>query len=383
MTSTKPTTIPHLGVLLDIPIFPDPESHSLRIVRNIDGTLGLEDTTVTTRESAGSLSSESRIQTLNIEPKSAYFVPIYAIPVATGSNPAALTVKLQSSREGVNGVAPQLQSESDLLRLQHLITGYKCVKQRNRVTVRSITKGQGFPTVHTDGRRASVREEMFEFGNLQLWQRLSFENSSSASGGGGGGETKDSSRRASGISQVTAMKSIGSSMSFSTLGTMSSAHAHQVTLGPSATGIQLKEPEPYLLVLFLKEMDHGLLSFLVVELDEHTHINPIACECGLKKSCNASVLERTGKPLLARRFYARAGLNSWNLAALGEHWPARENGAVPVQNMYWLRITFRKESERVKFNTDVEKLVAMFSGRMEDYMRDLKRIRGTHILSRR
>jgi hypothetical protein len=172
-------------------------------------------------------------------------------------------------------------------------------------------------------------------------------------------------------------------MSFSTLGTMSSAHAHQVTLGPSATGIQLREPEPYLLVLFLREMEHGLLSFLVVELDEDTHVNPIACECGLKKACNASVLERGGKPLLARRFYARAGLNSWNLAALGERWPVGENGAVVVKDMYWLRITFRKESERVKFNRHVEEVVGMFSSRMEEYKRDLIRFRRTHILSRR
>lgn len=385
ITGMKPTGTPHLGVLLDIPILPDPDSHSLRIVRNIDGTLGLEDTTVTTRETAGSLSSESRIQTLNIEPKSAYFVPIYAIPVATGSHSASLTVKLQSSRDGVNGIAPELQSESDLLRLQHLITGYKCLKQRSRITVRSLTKGQEFPSVHsTGGRRARIPEELQEFGNLQFWQHVSYENSSSAGTGSGSEGTRDiKDRRASGISQATGIKSIGSSMSFSTLGSMSSAHAQQVTLGPSATGILLKEPEPYFLVLFLKEMEHGVLSFLVVELDENTHINPIACECGLKKRCNASVLERGGKPLLARRFYARAGLNSWNLAALGEHWPARENGAVTVQEMYWLRVTFRKESERVKFNADVGKLVAMYAGRMDDYMRDLKRVRATHILSKR
>lgn len=44
------TSVNHLGVLLDIPILPDPNTHTLHIVRNIYSTLGIEKTTVTTTE---------------------------------------------------------------------------------------------------------------------------------------------------------------------------------------------------------------------------------------------------------------------------------------------------------------------------------------------
>ena len=46
--------------------------------------------------------------------------------------------------------------------------------------------------------------------------------------------------------------------------------------------------------------------------------------------CAISVLERSGAPLLGRRFYAKDGFNSWNLAAIGEHWFPPNCGAVQV-----------------------------------------------------
>lgn len=67
------------------------------------------------------MSSETRIRVVNIDPKSAYFIPIYALPVLQGST--ALTAKLQSSKDGVNRIAPDFGSKDDLLRLQHLVTG--------------------------------------------------------------------------------------------------------------------------------------------------------------------------------------------------------------------------------------------------------------------
>jgi hypothetical protein len=315
---------------------------------------------------------------MNIDPKSAYFVPIYAMPTEAGSNSAALTVKLQSSRDGVNGVTPQFESPETLLKLQHLITGFKCVKRRNGVAVTSLAEGQFFPSSDTGGKKSKkTPKELLEFGNLQMWQKVPFDNASTASD-----RLSDTARRASGLSSGTGIKSIGSSMSFSSIGSMSTAHMQQVTVG-SSVGIQLQEPEPPYLVLFLKEKEQGLLSFLMVELDEYTHINTFSCNCAsARKPCTISVLERSKKPLLARRFYAREGLNSWNLAALGEHWASTLNGAIQVQNMYWLRINFRQESERVKFGVDLERLVTIFKGRMDDYRKDLDRVRRTSIISR-
>lgn len=163
---------------------------------------------------------------------------------------------------------------------------------------------------------------------------------------------------------------------------MSAAHTQQISLGSTRMGIELTQPEPPLLVLFLKLSDTGQLSFLVIELDDRTKIEPNSCDCrSTKKSCAISVLERSGTPLLARRFYARNGLNSWNLAAIGEHWSSAESESVPVQQMYWLRIAFKNEMERVKFNTNVADLVRIYAGRMEDYRKDLKLVRGTQIIS--
>lgn len=146
--------------------------------------------------------------------------------------------------------------------------------------------------------------------------------------------------------------------------------------------IELTQPEPPLIVLFLKQPDTGQLSFLVVELDERTKIQPNSCDCrSTKKACAISVLERSGTPLLARRFYARNGLNSWNLAAIGEHWASSESNSVRVRDMFWLRVAFQSEAERIKFNNNVADLVRIFAGRMEDYRKDLKLVKGTHIVS--
>jgi hypothetical protein len=40
------------------------------------------------------------------------------------------TLKVQSSRDGINGLAPEFASKSDMFRLQHLILGYQSVHQR-------------------------------------------------------------------------------------------------------------------------------------------------------------------------------------------------------------------------------------------------------------
>lgn len=122
--------ITHLGVLFEVPILPDLKSHMFRVVRNIDGTLGVEDTTTTTIESSGTISNDRIVQKINIDLSKAYLVPIYASPVEAGFNPPSCITKLQSSRDGINGVTPEFKSINDLLKLQHLITGYRCVKQR-------------------------------------------------------------------------------------------------------------------------------------------------------------------------------------------------------------------------------------------------------------
>ncbi|KAF2004028.1 hypothetical protein P154DRAFT_617287 [Amniculicola lignicola CBS 123094] len=435
----------NFGILLDIPILPDAQDHTLRIVENIDGTLGVEDSTTTSVEAASGVNSEKVIQKLNLDPKSAYFIPIYAIPVSPDANPPALTVKLQSSQDGVNGIAPEFRTLDDLWRLQHLITGYRCVKQRSGVDTRSLLKGQGLPDPKIKSRfklKRSSSTTLEERGNIQLWQRRPFTPDSATSTQPSPIPESDLlpsspierdrrlstpvpipiARRPSRFSTATAKemnvtglglmgltppKSITTSPGTllpSGTSILSSAHTKHISLGSSSSGIDIEEPTPPLLVLFLKSSSPeapDLLSFLVIELDELTHINPTSCCRSHKNGCTASMLERSGQPLLARRYYAHTGLNSWNLAALApsenrvtpapspsrsphpSNNPGQEDsGAVVVEKMFWFRVAFSTSTERDRFNSNIGDLVKIFSSRMEDYRGDLKRIRSRVIVTR-
>jgi hypothetical protein len=168
----------------------------------------------------------------------------------------------------------------------------------------------------------------------------------------------------------------------SIISSMSLAHTQQISLDSSRTAIELKQPEAPRLVLFLKHSDSGQLSFLVIELDERTKVEANSCDCrSAKRTCSISVLERSGAPMLARRYYATSGLNSWNLAALGEHWSTNDAHGISVRDMYWLRLAFPGEDERVKFNSNVADLTRIFAARMADFRKDLDLVRRTQILT--
>jgi hypothetical protein len=49
--------------------------------------------------------------------------------------------------------------------------------------------------------------------------------------------------------------------------------------------------------------------------------------------------------------------------------------------MYCLRISFKNEEERTKFNGNVANLVRIYSARMDDYRKDPRFVRGTQILT--
>lgn len=295
------------------------------------------------------------------------------MPSTSNDTRPSLTMKFQSSRDGINGITPEFKSMVDLLRLQHLITGYQCVKQRKGVRVKSLTRGQEFPNIRKKNaswcRKPST--DLLEVGNLQLWQKTAFEKVSGLSC-----SNDDANRRPSGAS---------SSASFSAssiVSSMSLAHTKQISLGSSRTAIELKQPEPPRLVLFLKHPDSGQLSFLTIELDERTRVEANSCDCrSSKRSCSISVLERSGTPLLAHRYYATSGLNSWNLAAVGDHWSTSDTKAVKVKDMYWVRLDFPNEEERIKLNRNIIDLTRIFAARMDDFRRDLDVVRRTQILT--
>ena len=120
----------NLGVLLDISLVSGTQTHTFRVVRNMDGTLGVEDSTTNTTPCTGGSSRDRVTQKLNLDPRTVFLVPVYAIPKVPGSQDASCSVKLQSSPDDTNGLTPESRSCTDLFRLQHLITGYRCVHQR-------------------------------------------------------------------------------------------------------------------------------------------------------------------------------------------------------------------------------------------------------------
>ncbi|KAF2469335.1 uncharacterized protein BDR25DRAFT_315354 [Lindgomyces ingoldianus] len=222
-----------------------------------------------------------------------------------------------------------------------------------------------------------ISPELVEFGNIQMWQKTSYEQRLPSTS-----EASSSTPRPSDISRPTSAYQGSSTMSLATLSmlsNMSAVHTHQIFLGPSSNGIEIWRPEPPLLVSFLRATHWDFFSFLIIELDERMKINPTSCDYrNAKKRCNASVLHRSKKPLLARRFYATDGLNGWNLAVIGNYWSPTGASPVHVKDMY-LPVNFRTESEKTKFNSEVAKLVQIFTSRMKDYEDDLQRVRTTYI----
>jgi hypothetical protein len=71
------------------------------------------------------------VQKLNIDLCRAYLVQIYAMPSHEGRERPTLIVKVQSSRDGINGVTPELKSLTDL---------YRLVTSRDWVSLRQAKK---------------------------------------------------------------------------------------------------------------------------------------------------------------------------------------------------------------------------------------------------
>jgi hypothetical protein len=106
--------------------------------------------------------------------------------------------------------------------------------------------------------------------------------------------------------------------SLSGSGSTSQSSVSAVSTG-SGTGYLHSKPRKPMLVLYLKSKDQkGTLSIVTVQIDDQTFINSESCHCNRKKStCLISAIERRKNNLLAQRYVADQGLNSWDIAAIG------------------------------------------------------------------
>jgi hypothetical protein len=299
---------------------------------------------------------------MEIDLKTVNFTPLYAIP---SSRPKALQVVIASPTADIT---PTFLELKHILRLQHLMTGYKVYERYDQamVTVSFFISGQASPVE--------------EHGRLQLWVPHHFSSSSTSPSAalgvdqiranssrtrlntgmetmslGNARENTTSSRMTSPFSPGSTNRSkesmmIGnarkntipsyqsmhststkltkprrpSSVTPSTITTSSSTSystASSITTISTATGrahVHSKPAKP-LLIIFLKSKEaSGKLAIVAIQIDDKTQVERERCKCRTSNStCVDSCIECSGGYLLAQRWDADQELGGWDLAKLG------------------------------------------------------------------
>jgi len=318
------------------------ESTKYRLVESIEDT-----------SAASALSQNFK---MDIDLRTVVLTPIYATP---SSRQKSLELLVHS---GTTKLTPTFQEHKHVLRLQHLLTGYKVYDRYDQamVTVSFKISGQDNP--------------IQEHGRLQLWLPHPFESSSTANSVitnlvqgsaptfGSPSQSKEcvtpeTSRvdtnftRASKTSSRSSLntnrdiKSLNSrhsrlNMSSSMLSLSSVASKHHspsimttssafsrstvstITTISTGTGrghLHSKPAKP-LLVIFLKSQDETAnLATVAIQMDDLTQVMRERCQCrNANSDCRISCIERSSGNLMIQRWNADQGLLSWNLAMLGQ-----------------------------------------------------------------
>ncbi|KAM0424250.1 hypothetical protein ACHAPT_010622 [Fusarium lateritium] len=152
--------------------------------------------------------------------------------------------------------------------------------------------------------------------------------------------------------------SVSSGMSSNSNSSNSDGRSISISTGANTTGVLLRRrpPKP-MLVIFTQSMQDGKLSFVSVQIDEDTNLNPERCNCRRSgkdgAACTLAPIEkRKGDAnLTARRYEASPsdGEMDWNVARLALNNPAAANDDVNWPNLTRLTIQFPSASARAKF----------------------------------
>jgi hypothetical protein len=135
-------------------------------------------------------------------------------------------------------------------------------------------------------------------------------------------------------SQVERMNSASSTVtsapsshrSFTSVGTNSSRNSDTTITALSTgkgTGLGYMHSKPLkpMLVLFTRSNDEaGKLSFVTIQIDDQTSVNPERCDCRKSaRSCTITAIERSqgSSFLLAGRYEAEHGTRDWNVIHIG------------------------------------------------------------------
>ncbi|EON66548.1 hypothetical protein W97_05793 [Coniosporium apollinis CBS 100218] len=321
---------------------------------------------------------------------SVQLIPLYAIP---GSQDA-LTVTLQTD---TTITTLTFRDTKHILKLQHVITGYKAYEYYDQPNVQVTSVFSGSISQVEDGR-------------LQLWlpkdvqgriQSASMVDTLSASSRHSAvpnklrstslGAVNGLSLQTSGLSASvdatnrlylytppSASEPNASNVSFpaspaspasallnvpgggspltatarsinSQVSRSSRASVSSISTGPG-TGLVHEKPLKPILIMYLKSQDgRNRLSFLTIQIDDMTHINWERCDCRKgRNDCHIAAIERRSGALLAQRYESGHDSAGWNVAAIGRS-QRRELPEFECKNLKRISLRFQNPKERETF----------------------------------
>lgn len=137
----------------------------------------------------------------------------------------------------------------------------------------------------------------------------------------------------------------------------SDSHTVVVSTGSSTTGFLHRRPPKPMLVLFTQDPKSGELSFVTVQIDEKTAVNPERCNCRQSgragAACPIAAIEREkgDVDLDARRYELSrpGGEMDWNLARLALNNPASSSDSSSWSNLKRVSIMFPRPEDRALF----------------------------------
>ncbi|KAF7561449.1 hypothetical protein G7046_g2690 [Stylonectria norvegica] len=131
-----------------------------------------------------------------------------------------------------------------------------------------------------------------------------------------------------------------------------------ISTGSRTTGLLHKRPPKPMLVLFTQNPKDGQFSFVSIQIDEETAVNPDRCNCRRSgrdgASCPIAAIEkRKGDANLSARRYEASrpggGETDWNVARLAVNNPSSTNDTNNWAGLKRLSIMFAESSARATF----------------------------------
>ncbi|KAM0344088.1 hypothetical protein ACHAPU_007809 [Fusarium lateritium] len=151
--------------------------------------------------------------------------------------------------------------------------------------------------------------------------------------------------------------SISSGMSSNSNSSNSDVRSVSISTGTNSTGLLHKRPVKPMLVAFTQSRQGDRFSFVTIQIDDETNMNPERCNCRRSgrdgASCDIAAIEKKkgDAPIAARRYEQSAsdGEMDWNLARLALNNPASTSDGANWPNLKRLSIKFPTAQARAKF----------------------------------